>query len=89
MAKHGKAYTEARAKVDREREWLQSRVQRRQAARRAAVVEREPVLGLDEICADPPWIPAVEKVERLVGHARTLPGRRRRVTRTPTAPTDV
>ena len=58
-------------------------VKRRKAARRAAVVEREPVLGLDEIGADPPWIPAVEEVERLVGHAGTLPGRRCRVTRTP------
>ena len=64
-------------------------LERRKAARRAAVVEREPVLGLDEIGADPPWIPAVEKVERLVRHARTLPGRRRRVIRTPTAPTEV
>ena len=57
--------------------------------RRATVVEREPVLGLDEIGADPPWIPTVEKVERLVRHAVTLPARRRRVIRTPTTPTEV
>ena len=64
-------------------------MERRKAARRAAVVEREPVLGLDEIGADPPWIPAVEEVERLVRHAVTLPARRRRVIRTPTTPTEV
>jgi hypothetical protein len=57
-----------------------------EAARRAAVVEREPVLGLDEIGADAAWIPAVEQVERLVRHAGTLPGRRRRVIRTPVPP---
>ena len=60
-------------------------LERRKAARRAAVVEREAVVGLDEVGADPPWVPAVEKVERLVRHAGTLPGRRRRVIRTPAA----
>ena len=41
--------------------------QRREAARRAAVEEREPVVGLDEVGADPAGITAVQEVERL-GH---------------------
>jgi hypothetical protein len=61
----------------------------REAARRPAVVEGEAVLGLDKVGADPPWIPAVEEVERFVRHAVTLPGRRRRVIRTPAGGVEV
>ena len=41
--------------------------QRRDAARRAAVEEREPVVRLDQVRGDPAGVPAVQKVERL-GH---------------------
>ena len=44
-------------------------VQRRKAARRPAVEEGEPVLGLDEVGADPALVAAVEQVEWLVAHA--------------------
>ena len=41
--------------------------QRREAARRAAVEEREPVVRLDQVRGDPAGVPAVQEVERL-GH---------------------
>ena len=46
------------------------RVQRRDAAARPAVLQREPVVGLDEVDADPAVVPAVQEVERLVRHVR-------------------
>ena len=53
-------------------------VERGQAARRAAVEEREAVVGLDEVRRDAARVAAVEKVERLGRHA----GDRSRVSRT-------
>ena len=43
---------------------------RREAARRTAVEEREPVVRLDEVRGDPVGVPAVQEVERLVRHRR-------------------
>ncbi len=53
-------------------------VERGQAARRAAVEEREAVVGLDEVRGDAARVAAVEKVERVGRHA----GDRSRVSRT-------
>ena len=47
-------------------------VERRQTARRAAVEEREAVVGVDEVRADPARVAAVEQVEWFRAHARTL-----------------
>jgi hypothetical protein len=44
-------------------------VERGEAGRRAAVEEREPVVGLDEIRGDAARVAAVEKVEWLGRHA--------------------
>ncbi len=46
----------------------QRAAQRGQAARRAAVEERQAVVGLHEICGDATQIAAVEEVERLGRH---------------------
>ncbi len=45
-------------------------VQRGKAARRAAVEEREAVVGLDEVCGDTAGIAAMQEVEWIVRHAR-------------------
>ena len=50
-------------------------VERRDTAARPAVLQGEPVVGLDEVDADPAVVPAVHEVERLVRHARTLDDR--------------
>ncbi len=44
--------------------------ERREAARRAAVEERQPVVRLDEVRGDSAGVPAVQEVERLVRHPR-------------------
>ncbi len=40
------------------------------AARGPAVEQREPVVGLEEVGADPAWIAEVQEVHRLRCHAR-------------------
>ena len=57
---------------------LERGVERGQAARRAAVEEGEPVLGLDEVGGDAARVAAVEEVEDLGRHGRD----RSRVSRT-------
>ena len=49
-------------------------MERWDAARRAAVEEREAVHRLDEVGANPSAVATVQEVERLVRHVRTVDG---------------